>query len=150
MALAGSKDGLRQALARQVELYEQFLSISRRQLELARSGDLDLLDPILDEKDALLREIEQVGTQLKRHGSEVALPRTQDKDPPSDEVRELTQRSQKLLESIVALEEDGQEILRTSGRRLAKQLSQLGSARGAMGSYGKRPSVGPRLLDRKT
>jgi len=148
MGVADFKVGIRRALARQVDLYEQLLGISQRQLEVARTGDVDDLDPLLDEKDTLLEENKQLLARLGQFRAGET-ERGSGKDASwEEEVKRLSERAQQLLESIVALEQDSQEVLEMSKRRLVEQLSQLGAARGALGAYCRRPHRQPNVFDK--
>jgi hypothetical protein len=142
-------EGLRETLAKQVLLYEQLLALSQRQSELARAMDLDNLVPILDEKETVIEEITQSAAQLGPL-QYTKLAQAEGCEAYRDNgIKELVNRRDQLLRSIAALEQDSQAMLRIAKRRLAEQLSDMGSAREARESYCPRRDGKSGIIDRK-
>ena len=138
---------LLEGFARQRELYEKMVEVTREQNRRIESNEVDALLKVLENKNQLLREIGDIETgaaPLRRQWNEAY------KEMDAETVKRVEigiGGTKEVLQSLLKLEEDGREMMERQRGTAGDQIRQIQQKRKVRNAYGQKRPGGSQFID---
>ena len=138
---------LLEGFARQRELYEKMVEVTREQNRRIESNEVDALLKVLENKNQLLREIGDIETgaaPLRRQWNEAY------KEMDAETVKRVETGiggTKEVLQALLKLEEEGREMMERQRGTAGDQIRQIQQKRKVRNAYGQKRPGGSQFID---
>ena len=138
---------LLEGFARQRELYEKMVEVTREQNRRIESNEVDALLKVLENKNQLLREIgdiEKGAAPLRRQWNEAH------KEMDAETVKRVETGiggTKEVLQALLKLEEEGREMMERQRGAAGDQIRQIQQKRKVRNAYGQKRPGGSQFID---
>ncbi len=138
---------LLEGFARQRELYEKMVEVTREQNRRIESNEVDALLKVLENKNQLLREVGEIETgaaPLRRQWNEAH------KEMDAETVKRVETGiggTKEVLRELLKLEEEGREMMERQRGAAGDQIREIQQKRKVRNAYGQKGPGGSRFID---